>query len=93
MLTLKHDGSEDTIISCFRSSSPCSEGAPLLKDQVNILNNDDIGSSNQFEVTVSDVDEADNKAKVIDESGDEDDFIDKEWRCNINVLLTKYDFT
>ena len=78
MLTLKHDGGEDTIIYCFKSSSPCSKCALLFKDQLNILNNDDIVSSNPFEVTDSDVDEGDTKAKVIDESGDQDVFIDKE---------------
>lgn len=49
MLPLKNDGSEGTIIQCFKSGQPCLEGASLLKKQVNILDN--IVNYNPFEVT------------------------------------------
>ena len=72
---MKNDGSEGNIIHCFKSGQPCSEGASLLKDQVNISNNDDIVNYNPFEVTDSDVDE-ENTETNIDESDDEEIFID-----------------
>ena len=52
----------------------------LSKDQVNILNNDDIinCSCNQFEVADSNVDEVNIETNITDERGGEDDFIDIE---------------
>ena len=50
------DGCEENIILFLKTCSPCLEGASLLKDQVNIVNNDDILNCNPFEVTDSDVD-------------------------------------
>ena len=66
------------IIHCFKSESPCLEGASLLKDQVNILNNYDIVNCNPFEVTDSDVDEANIETNIIDECDHENHFIDIE---------------
>ena len=50
------DGCEENIILFRKTYSPCLEGASLLKDQVNIVNNDDVLNCNPFEVTDSDVD-------------------------------------
>ena len=77
-LTLKNDGIQDSIIHCFKSGQPFSESALLLKDPMNILNNDDIVNCNPFEVTDSDVDEANTGTNIIDESDGEYDFMDIE---------------
>ena len=52
----------------------------LSKDQVNILNYDDIVncSCNQFEVADSNVDEVNTETNITDKRGGEDDFIDIE---------------
>ena len=63
---------------CFKSESPCLEGASLLKDQDNILNNYDIVNCNPFEVIDSDVDEANTETNIIDECDHENHFIDIE---------------
>ena len=73
---MKNDESEDKI-HCFKSGQPCSEGASLLQDQVNILSNDDIVNCNPFEVTGSDLDEVNIETYIFDESDDEDDFKDR----------------
>ena len=77
-VNLKNNGSEDNIIHSFKSQQPCSEGVFLLKDQGYILNNEEIVNCNPFEVTDSDVDEADTETNIVDEHDDEDDFIDIE---------------
>ena len=77
-LTFKNDGSEYNIIHYFKNGSQCLKGAFLLKDQVIILNNDDIVNCIMFEVTGSDVGEANTETNMISESDDENDFIDIE---------------
>lgn len=77
-LPSKNDGNEDNIIHCFKSRQPFSGGAFLLKDQVNILNNDDIVNCNTFEVTDSDVHEENTETNIIDEKNEEYNFIDIE---------------
>ena len=55
-MCINFDGCEENIILFLKTCSPCLEGVSLLKDQVNIVNNDDILNCNPFEVTDSDVD-------------------------------------
>ena len=50
--------------------------ASLLQDQVHIINNDDVVNANPFDVTDSDVDEATPQENLVDESENEDDFVD-----------------
>ena len=50
-LTLKNDSSEGNNIHCFESRQPCLQVTSSLKDQVNILNNDNIVNCNPFEAT------------------------------------------
>ena len=45
---------------------PFLEGVSPWKDQVNILNNDDVVNCNPFEVTESDVDEANTETNIFD---------------------------
>ena len=54
---------------------------------MSILKNGDIAKRNPIEVTDSDVDVANTEANIVDESEDEDNFIEKEWRCNAHALL------
>ena len=77
-LTLKNDSSEGNNIHCFESRQPCLQVTSSLKDQVNILNNDNIVNCNPFEATGWDEDEANTKTKIINESDNKDDFIDIE---------------
>ena len=46
-----------------------------MGNYVSILSNDDVVNYNPFKITDSDVDEANNKTKIIDESDDKDDFM------------------
>ena len=66
------NGSEDNLIHCFKDGQPCSAGTSLLKDQIN----DDVVNANPFEVTDSNVDEANSPTNLIDASDDKDDFVD-----------------
>ena len=75
-LNLKNDGSEDNMIHCFKNGQPCSACATLLQDQVHIINNDDVVNAKPFDVTDSDVDEATLQENLVDESENEDDFVD-----------------
>ena len=75
-LNLKNDGSEDNMIHCFKNGQPCSACASLLQDQVHIINNDDVVNANPFDVTDKDVDEATPQENLVDESENEDDFVD-----------------
>ena len=73
---MKNDGSEDNMIQSFKNGQPCSACASLLQDQVHIINNDDVVNANPFDVTDSDVDEATPQENLVDESENEDDFVD-----------------
>ena len=54
---------------------------------MSILKNGDIAKRNPIEVTDSDVDLANTEANIVDESEDEDNFTEVEWRCNAHALL------
>lgn len=75
-LNLKWDCSEN-IIHCFKKGKSCSEGAFLLKEQMKILNKDEIVNCNPFNVTNTDADERNTERNIIDKSAREDDFIDR----------------
>ena len=46
-----------------------------MGNYVSILSNDNVVNYNPFKITDSDVDEANNKTNIIDESDDKDDFM------------------
>ena len=50
--------------------------ASLLQDQVHIINSDDVVNANPFDVTDSNADEATPQENLVDESENEDDFVD-----------------
>ena len=59
---------------------------------MSILNNDDIVICNPFEVLDSDADEVNTETNVIEESDDDNNFVNIEKRIRIYVLLTQNDF-
>ena len=77
LVNLEYFASFDRYLD-FRSGQAYSEGAYLLKDQMNIVNNDYIVNCNLFEITDSDMDEANAEKNIFDESDDENDFIEIE---------------
>ena len=57
-LNLKADVSKDHLIHCFREGQPCTNGLDMLKKQQNLLSNAEYLSSNPFEITKSNTEEA-----------------------------------
>ena len=74
-LNLPVDGSDDDKIIWFRDGEPCSKGKEMLKSQLSILLEPD---ENPFEITESDVEDANDPHQVIDTDGEQDDDIDIE---------------
>ena len=70
-LNLKTDGSEDEIVHCFKSGSPCAARLSLLNDQTAMLDDPSL-QINPFEITDSDREEAEESFHLIDEDNDED---------------------
>ena len=56
-LTLNVDGTEDDIISCFKSDKPCAAGKKVLNEQMLLLNDEAI-HEDPFQPTDSDIEEA-----------------------------------
>lgn len=59
---------------------------------MNILNNDDIVICNSFEVLDSGADEVNTETNIIEESDDDNNFVNIEKRLRIYVLLTQNNF-
>ena len=72
-LNLKTDGSEDEIVYCFKSGSPCAAGLSLLNDQTAMLDDPSL-QINPFEITVLNREEAAESFHLLDEDNDEDGF-------------------
>ena len=70
-LTIDDNGDEDEEISCFKPKRPCAEGYKVLKEQMTIFE-DQQGYENPFEITDSDVEDAQFEGNILseDEEGD-----------------------
>ena len=72
---MKSDGSIDHLIHCFKDYQPCATVSNMLKEQQNFLRNAEHLNNNPFQITDSDMEEANAEANLIDPSDDEDDVI------------------
>ena len=72
-LTCATDGSQDGEITCFKENTPCSEGREMLRHQMEYMN---AVEENPFLPDEEDKMEAAPGSLLIDESEDDDDFID-----------------
>ena len=74
-LNLKVDGSEDNLIHCFQNDRPCASGSSILKEQLQLLKDEDLLNHNPFEPTDSDIEGANIKDNLIDMDDTEGDFV------------------
>ena len=74
-LNLNVDSSEDNLINCFQNDQPCASGSSILKEQLQLLKDEDVLNRNPFEPTDSDIEDANIKDNLIDMDDKEDDFV------------------
>ena len=69
-LNLAVDGSEDSVIHCFKKGQPCEARSEQLQAQLSVLDEPNLPNTFQ-DITDSDIEEA-NDANIVDPDDDED---------------------
>ena len=76
-LGLAVDGTEDDLISCFKEGKKCAQGRALLQTQMLNLNDGNL-HENPFEISGEDMAATAPSFNIIEEDGNDDDYIDLE---------------